>query len=322
MEKSLYNLKIDLGFKNLISPLIPIEYEHLVANIINDGCREPLVTWRGMIIDGHNRYEICHKYKIPFAYVEREFDSREDVISWICANQLGRRSISDETRRYLIGKRYEVEKIINTRRNASGVNQYTAPLDPDRTLTRKEMAERTQGHKTSITLGDEYHLSHGTVQKYAIYSKAIDTIGSKDATLPPKILSGNYKISHDNVIELSHLTAGEVRKISRKIDSKNLSFVRYSNSRREIQEQAERHREQLNGPTVKDMPVYDPDSEVTVLALTIPSWTSSINRTISSTDFEKISDGARDRLKETLHELMQSVDKILSSANKESKYGS
>ena len=322
MEKSLYKLKIDSGFKSLIRPLLRAEYEQLASNIIHDGCREPLVTWRGTIIDGHNRYEICHKFEIPFTYVEREFDSREDVISWICSNQLGRRNISEETRKYLIGKRYEVEKVINTRRNASGVNQYSPPV-PEHKLSRAEMIARTQGHKTSTKLGEEYHLSHGTVQKYAIYSKAIDAIGSKDATLAPKILSGKYKISHENVVELSHLPAGEVRKISRKIDSQGVPFVRFSRSRREIQEQAEQHRaEQLNGPTIKDMPAYDPDAEVTGLTLTIPSWTSSINRAMTSADLDKISDGARDKLKDTLNDLIQSVESILSCISKENDYGS
>ena len=68
MEKSLYKLKIDSGFKSLIRPLLRAEYEQLASNIIHDGCREPLVTWRGTIIDGHNRYEICHKFEIPFTY--------------------------------------------------------------------------------------------------------------------------------------------------------------------------------------------------------------------------------------------------------------
>lgn len=58
-------LKIDKEFKTLIPPLSPTEYEQLEANIIADGCREPIVIWNGYIIDGHNRYEICKKNQVP-----------------------------------------------------------------------------------------------------------------------------------------------------------------------------------------------------------------------------------------------------------------
>jgi len=39
-------------------------YNLLAKNIIEDGCRDPLVTWNGMLLDGHNRYEICLKHSI------------------------------------------------------------------------------------------------------------------------------------------------------------------------------------------------------------------------------------------------------------------
>ena len=38
----------------------------LEQNLISDGCRDPLTTWHGVIIDGHNRYELCRKHQIPF----------------------------------------------------------------------------------------------------------------------------------------------------------------------------------------------------------------------------------------------------------------
>ena len=92
-------LKIDQGFKTLIRPLRRKEYLQLEANLIHDGCRDPIITWRGFIVDGHNRYEICHRHGISFRTQEMQFESREEVIAWICANQLGRRNISEETMR-------------------------------------------------------------------------------------------------------------------------------------------------------------------------------------------------------------------------------
>ena len=56
-------IKIDPEFKSLLAPLSPEEYNQLQANIEADGCREPLVIWKGedILVDGHNRLEICNE---------------------------------------------------------------------------------------------------------------------------------------------------------------------------------------------------------------------------------------------------------------------
>ena len=124
-DKKVHILKTDKTFKQLIPPLSSNEQKQLEENIMKDGCREPLCIWGDTIVDGHNRYEICNRLKIPFHIQEIEFNNREEVIVWICANQLGRRNISEETRKYLIGKRYKTEKKLGIR-NPSGKNQHSA----------------------------------------------------------------------------------------------------------------------------------------------------------------------------------------------------
>ena len=114
----IYNLKIDDDFRNLIRPLMRQEYLQLESNLISDGCLTPIITWNGVIVDGHNRYEICQKHQIPFRTEERSFDCKEEAIAWICANQLGRRNLSEETRKFLIGMQYENEKIVNERKDS------------------------------------------------------------------------------------------------------------------------------------------------------------------------------------------------------------
>ena len=91
-------ISIDPEFKNLIHPLQKHEFLQLEENICADGCLHPITLWKGYIIDGHNRYEICTKHNIPFQTINMEFTCREEAITWICKNQLGRRNISEETR--------------------------------------------------------------------------------------------------------------------------------------------------------------------------------------------------------------------------------
>lgn len=89
---------IDNEFRALIPPLSAEERAQLEANILADGCRDPLVTWGEILIDGHNRHEICTKHGLPFDVVEHEFSSRDDAIEWIINNQFGRRNLSDYQR--------------------------------------------------------------------------------------------------------------------------------------------------------------------------------------------------------------------------------
>lgn len=144
-----------------------------------------------------------------------EFDCREAVIAWICANQLGRRNISEETRKYLIGVQYHTEKIADSKRNARGVNQYTTDdyVDPEKATLAYE---RQLTHRTAERLADENHISQATVQKYAAYSRALDEIGKHEPKLVRKILSGAYKISHQNVLELAKRSPEEIRRVNRR----------------------------------------------------------------------------------------------------------
>ena len=86
-------MKIDVEFQSLIPPLTYEEKKMLEESILSEGCRDAIVVWNDTIIDGHNRYEICTKYNIPFETVNRDFDSRNDAIEWIIKNQFGRRNL-------------------------------------------------------------------------------------------------------------------------------------------------------------------------------------------------------------------------------------
>ena len=48
--------------------------------------------------------------EIYFSTMPLPFESREEVLAWICKNQLGRRNLTPEQKRYLLGKQYEAEK--------------------------------------------------------------------------------------------------------------------------------------------------------------------------------------------------------------------
>ena len=108
-------LKVDPEFQGKIPPLTFEELNQLEANILRDGrIINPIIVWEGLIVDGHNRFTIAKKHpEIPFTVHEKAFSSRYEAIIWICKNQLGRRNLTPEQKKYLIGKQYEAEKAVH-----------------------------------------------------------------------------------------------------------------------------------------------------------------------------------------------------------------
>jgi len=312
-DYKIYELKIDEDFKYFIPPLSSDERMQLEENIIQNGCREPICVWNKTILDGHNRYEICTRLQIPFKISYIFLRSREEAVAWICANQLGRRNISDVARWYLIGKRYTLEKIIGAH-NAAGTNQYMrkevrskmytgSPFDDDACRTRER-------------LGKEYHLCSATIAKYGDYSESLDSISKVEPLLLPKILSGQVKISQENVLELARHSPSDIKRLSSGLMEDTISYAEARNiiPKRKVQKKIS-YLETLNG-SVKNMPTYDPDVEILSLAFTIPSWVSSISRVHSSVNFIEISDNARHRLNEALGNLKATIS-VMQAAIKE-----
>lgn len=92
---------IDEEFKSLIPPLTSEERAGLEESILKDGCRDALILWGDVLVDGHNRYEICLKHGIAFQTAQKEFADRSAAIVWIIQNQFGRRNLSSYDRSLL-----------------------------------------------------------------------------------------------------------------------------------------------------------------------------------------------------------------------------
>ena len=91
-------LKINPRFRDAIPPLDAEEYENLRESIKSEGCRDAIIVWGDVIVDGHNRYEICTDFDIPFRTFEKTFEDEDDAETWILRNQLGRRNLLDVER--------------------------------------------------------------------------------------------------------------------------------------------------------------------------------------------------------------------------------
>ena len=103
------NIVINEDLKAYIDPLTPEEHESLERSLLAEGCRDALVLWGDVLVDGHNRYGICKKHGLPFQTVQNtRFQSMQDVHLWMIAQHLGRRSVSDFQRGVLALRKREI----------------------------------------------------------------------------------------------------------------------------------------------------------------------------------------------------------------------
>lgn len=186
------NITIDKEFKELCPPLAIEERSLLEASIETEGCRDPLDVWQGLVVDGHNRFEICKALKKPYETRELKVADRNEVINWIISKQLGRRNLTDEQKQYLRGKRHHAEKT----KGANNPNGFSGKKKND------ERQNDGQRHKsTAHRLAAEYGVNATTIERDAKFAAAVDAIAEKDGDeARQRILSGQSGLSKAEII--------------------------------------------------------------------------------------------------------------------------
>ncbi|MFG0594288.1 plasmid replication/partition related protein [Delftia sp. WSY_9] len=127
------DIVVNEELKAYIDPLTPDELDALERSILAEGCRDALVLWNDLLIDGHNRYAICQKHGLPFNTIQAtQFKNMDDVHLWMIDQHLGRRSVSDFQRGVLALRKRE---IIAARRSAAAAAvmaaKAEAPAQPE-----------------------------------------------------------------------------------------------------------------------------------------------------------------------------------------------
>ena len=141
------NIVIDREFKNLIPPLSKEEYEGLKQSILSEGCRDALIIWGDILLDGHNRYELCTTHDIPFNVKQMEFDDRNDAKLWMMKNQLARRNLNDFQRIEIVDKCKDAVRAKAKERQGTRTDVANIPLKSAE--SRDELAKMSGvGHST------------------------------------------------------------------------------------------------------------------------------------------------------------------------------
>ena len=188
------NLKIDPEFQNPIPPLTDDEYKQLEENILKEGkLLSPLIVWNNILVDGHNRYAILQKHpEIYFSTMPLPFESREEVLAWICKNQLGRRNLTPEQKYYLMGKQYEAEKA------AHGGDRKSSDAK-----SSSQSANLVDNAKTCDRIAEENGVSKDTVIRASRFTKGVEIAESLIPGMREKILNKQIKVSKSDMHRLA-----------------------------------------------------------------------------------------------------------------------
>lgn len=190
-------ITIDPELKALIPALLPEEFRQLEANILQDGCHEPLTIWLedkgNILVDGHNRHAICNKHGIVFQIKELTFKDREHAKLWIGERQLGRRNLTDDQRavvandvretRSAIARAEQLEKARLTKASGS-VQAKSTHTEKPKIPTRAAVAKEQAIPERKIRLAQEIKKASTEVSSMVRAGTVSLTEGKKLTALP------------------------------------------------------------------------------------------------------------------------------------------
>lgn len=193
-------LRIDPEFASRIPPLTDDEYQQLEANILEDGVViNPIIVWDGVIVDGHNRFRILEKHPhIKFTIHEKSFIDRFTALAWICKNQLGRRNLTKQQKKYLIGKQYESEKA-----------GYGGDRKSDNVKSSCQFGNLISNKRTCERIANENGIGMRSVFRAEEFAKAVDLADEIEPGIRFDILSRNIKATAKDVEAIIQATPAE-----------------------------------------------------------------------------------------------------------------
>ena len=207
------DLKIDPLFQTAIPPLSDAEYEQLRDNILADGeVYEPIITWNGTIIDGHNRWRIIQEHwdvlKDKYHTREMNFPDQWAAFDWMYRKQLGRRNLTEEQRAYMIGKMYDARKHgVGGQAGNTNAQKRTGHDDPI-------VFSANAPGRTDEEIGAELGIGSRTVRRANEFSQGVDALREVSPDAAEKILSGEAEVSWKDIRAIPKLEPEMVREMA------------------------------------------------------------------------------------------------------------
>lgn len=222
-------LTVDPEFRDLIPRLSAEERAGLESNIQQYGCHTAIAEWKGIIVDGHNRYAICRKHNIPFDTRPMQFADRCEAIIWIIRNQFDRRNLSVTDRMDLaLRMKSEIQAQAQLRQKAG---------------VKADLSLNLGQGKTQKQLASLAGVSHGTLDKYEAITKAgTPELISAVKTGQVSVHAASQAVKHlkpEVQIEVLKSAPGKIGKIVQEEIARHETKKKSDNTFREMVKQAD-----------------------------------------------------------------------------------
>ncbi|WP_426196219.1 hypothetical protein [Massilia sp. DWR3-1-1] len=242
------NITINEELRAFIDPLTATEQAALERSLLAEGCRDALVLWGEVLIDGHNRYDICRRHQIAFRTVQNSsFASLDDVMLWMIDNHLARRSVSDFQRGVLALRKKEI--VSAQRASAAG--------QPDKAEAGTESAA------AAADQGPPWHTREDVAKAARVSSNTISQIERIQKAAAPQLVEAvrTGTISINAAANVASLPAEQ-------------QIAAVAGGKKQLQEAARQVREQK---AAARPPKEEPPSEVTALRAQVAALREKID---------------------------------------------
>jgi len=207
---------INKELQSLLPPLTSEEYRTLEESLLVDGCRDPLIVWNNILVDGHNRLEICAKHGINYSVEEIQAGSIEDIKIWIIDNQKGRRNLTDGWKFELAQVRKEI-LLKQGREKQSEAGKLYGEGHPKEDLSTIDKSS----HDTRKEIADELGWSTGKVAMAdKVWKEAKPEVKDKIKSGELTFNQVYQDIKRDEKVKQRHAIIEETK---RKIEAENLT---------------------------------------------------------------------------------------------------
>ena len=160
----------------------PKDYEDGFGEWSCTVCGETCSDYDELILDGHNRYEICTRLNLPFDRVQMAFSDREAAEDWIDRNQLHRRNLNPNGASLLRGRIYNRTK--KTMAEAGAM--------------KGKASDKLSEAQTAKELATDYGVTSRTIERDGQFARAVETVKAADPTIEQRVHNG--EVSKQSVV--------------------------------------------------------------------------------------------------------------------------
>lgn len=295
-------LLADETFRSLNIPISPAAIKELDRKIRKGEPVDPVYTWNGFVLTGYEQDDLCLKYHKSVPTKEMFFPRRHDAIAWLCRKQLERTDLIWTAKAWLISRLYEALREVAGRQTAKEYFLYRQ-LSPS---PRVSEYPETKKENTALLkqLGDEFHYHKETIRRYVQFGRHLDRLEELIPETRIRVLTGTL------AVQMRHMPAlikTPVEQLEKQVRDKHTTRLLPSPEyfTRSPERKRVRQRSAVKVETgIKNMPEYDPDSELNGLRYTIGAWKKAIVRTAMQADLAHATDQGKESLKQALRELV------------------